>query len=308
VKVRCAVTEDPDLHKRPTARATFTYELLLTLQNDYILRRENISRRGAGDGEGRFFDLALVGTLSASLTQLKHRDIYPSQHHRVRQIDPSEFELVSRTTTGPRARYRAATLSTLDLTSQKPLDKRQEIRRSGIVIWSILTHLPALRTLKSSLVVHSDALEYLTAKGILGSLKTLDIVIHSKSKSQRPDILVGFLRSLPPLENLALAGEIHPTRCEEWMSFHASSLKRLQLMPLKYRDGTFDLVSLSVILEPPLPLLEHLTITIKRSKGDLDEVGMYKILGAMPRLQSIVLGRDASISFHSEFWTEKHKP
>lgn len=171
--------------------------------------------------------------MSASLTQLRYGDTYPSEHHRVQQIDPSEFELVSRQTIGPRARYRATTLSTLDLTSQKPPDNRQKIRRSSIVMWSILTHLPALRTLKSSLVVHCDALEYLTAEGILGSLTTLDLVIHSKSKSQRPDILVGFLRSLPPLENLALAGKIHPTRCEDWMSCHASSLKRLQLMPLK---------------------------------------------------------------------------
>jgi hypothetical protein len=61
-------------------------------------------------------------------------------------------------------------------------------------------------------------------------------------------------------------------------------------------------------LKPPLALLEHLTITIKRSEGDLDEVGMYKILGAMSQLQSIVLGLDASISSHSEFWTETHKP
>jgi hypothetical protein len=301
VKVKCAAIEDPDLHNRPTARPIFMYELLLPLQNDYILRRENISRRGAGNGSAGCFDLAIVGTLSASLTQLRYRDTYSSEHHRVQQIDSSEFELVSRQRIGPRARYKAATLSTLDLTSQKPLDKRQEIRRSGIVMWSTLTRLPALRTLKSSLVFHSDALEYLTAKGILGSLKTLDIVIHSRSKSQRPDILVGFLRSLPPLENLALAGEIHTARCEDWMSCHASSLKRLQLMPLKYCDGTFDLVSLSLILKPPLPLLEHLTITLKRSKGDLDEVGMYKILGAMPRPQSIVLGLDASISSHSEF-------
>lgn len=62
-------------------------------------------------------------------------------------------------------------------------------------------------------------------------------------------------------------------------------------------------------MQPPLPLLERLKTTIKRSKGNMDEVGMYKILGAIPRLQSIILGLDTSISSqHTEFWAQIRKP
>jgi hypothetical protein len=62
-------------------------------------------------------------------------------------------------------------------------------------------------------------------------------------------------------------------------------------------------------MQPPLPLLEHLSITIKRSKGNSDEVSMYKILGAMPRLQNIVLGLDTStLSQHTEFWAQRNEP
>jgi hypothetical protein len=124
--------------------------------------------------------------------------------------------------------------------------------------------------------------------------------------TRHPRVLVNFLRSLSPLEYLALTGETHSTRCQRWIAFHASSLKRMQLTAMDCHDSTFDLVSLSVTMQPPLPLLEHLSITIKRSKGNSDEVSMYKILGAMPKLQSIVLGLDTSTSSqHAEFWAQR---
>jgi hypothetical protein len=283
------------------------YELLLPLQNDResLERNEAVSRDGSGD-------LAIIGSLSASLTQLKHRSAHSPHYACVRQTDPFEFELVSRNPSGPRPRYKAAALSSLELLSRNPLESRGTIRRSVIIMWSILTHLPALDTLKSKLVLYSSALEWLTSNasnGILGSLKTLDIILHSRDMSQRPNALVSFFRSLPPLEHLALAGEIHSTRSKEWISFHASSLKRLQLTTTNYRNSTFDLVSLSATMQPPLPLLEHLSITIKRSKGNSDEVSMYKLLGALPRLQSIVLGLDTSTSSqHTEFWAQRGRP
>jgi hypothetical protein len=155
-------------------------------------------------------------------------------------------------------------------------------------------------------VFHSSALSWLISNDKLESLQSLDIVLHSGNMTRHPEVLVDFLRSLSPLEYLALVGETHSTRCPEWISSHASSLKRLQLTTMDYNDSTFGLVSLSATMQPPLPLLEHLSITVKRSKGNLDEVSMYKILGTMPRLQSIVLGLDTSTSSqHTEFWAQK---
>jgi hypothetical protein len=78
---------------------------------------------------------------------------------------------------------------------------------------------------------------------------------------------------------------------------------------MDYHDSTFDLVSLTAIMQPPLPLLEHLSITVKRSKGNSDEVSMYKILGAMSRLQSIALGLDTSTSSqHMNFFAQRNEP
>jgi hypothetical protein len=306
VGINHGVDKPLDIDEQRAAKLSFMYELLLPLQDDYICR--TILRRSQAVSG----DLAVVGSLSASLTQLKHQNAYSSHYACVRQTDPFEFELVSRNPSGPRPRYKAAALSSLELLSHNSLEPRETIRRSGIIMWSILTHLPALDTFKSKLMLDSSALEWLTSNassGILGSLKMLDIILHSRNMSQHPNALISFLRSLPPLERLALAGEIHSTRSKEWMSFHTSSLKRLQLTMTNYRNSTFDLVSLSATMQPPLPLLEHLSITIKRSKGNSDEVSMYKILGTMPRLQSIVLGLDTSTSSqHTEFWAQIGRP
>ena len=312
--VKCGVDIPLDVDEQPAGKLHFMYELLLPLHNDHVCR-ESLNGNNEGSAAGgrgqELHEVAIVGNLSSSLSQLKYRDYSFSHHCYVRHFGPSGFGLVSkfsRNMAGPRARYNTAALSSLDFLSHENPGTRTKIHRSDIIMWSALTHLPALRTFKSKSILRSSAIEWLTTEVILGSLKTLDIVVHLKCNSQRSDILIGFLCSLPPLDNLALTGKIRPTRCNRWIPFHAPSLKRLQLITIKHRDSTFDLVSLGAMMQPPLPLLEHLRITVQRSKGNSDEVGMYKILGAMPRLQSIVLELDSSISSrHTDFWTQNHK-
>jgi len=258
-----------DIDEQSVRKLPFMCEILLPLQNEYVCR-ENLDMKEAGGRRSETYELATVGSLSASLTHLKHRDIYSSQHHCVRERTSSGYELVPRLSkkmVGPRAGYKTTALSSLDLISESSPRLKNKFRRSDIMMWSILTHLPALQTFKSKLKVHSSAIEWLTAKDVLGSLKTLDVAIDYKSVSRYYSVLVEFLRSLPPLENLALTGEIHPTRCHEWISSHASSLKRMRLMMIKPIDSTFDTASLGALLGPPLPLLEHLSITIKRFTG-----------------------------------------
>lgn len=191
-------------------------------------------------------------------------------------------------------RYNAASLSTLNLTSANPPGSTAGIYYSDIVMWSILTHLPALSHFNPQCKVHRSALVWLTANSTLGLLKTIDLNLHSECMSRSPSVLIRFLCSLSTLESLALAGEIHPARSGEWALSHASTLKRLQLKTVKRSDSVFNLVALRAMTPTPLPLLEHLSITIKRSEGDSNEVSMYKVLGTMPRLQSVILGLDCS--------------
>jgi len=309
--VKPGVDRPLGIDDQPARKLSFMYELLLPLHNDYVCH-ESLNTNEANSSEPELYELILIGSLSASLTQFKHRDAYSPDPCHVSQPGPSEFELVSRSSknmVGPGTRYKAATLSSLDLISQSHPSLREWIRRSDIVLWSILTHFPALRTFKSQWALHSSAIEWLTAEGILGSLKTLNIVLYREGSSQDSTFLLRFLRSLPQLDILALAGETYPAQGNQWISRHAPSLKRLQLTTVDPHNSTFDLDSLRTMMRRPLPLLEHLSITLKRSKGDSAELEMYKILGAMPRLQSIVLGLDSSIpSQHTELWPQRRRP
>lgn len=105
--VKCGVDKPIDIDEQPAKKLSFMYELLLPLQNDYACR----------ESLNELYYLVIVGSLSASLTQSKHRDTYPSIHHCVQQPDPSEFELVLRNRIGPRMRYKVAILSSLDFLS-----------------------------------------------------------------------------------------------------------------------------------------------------------------------------------------------
>ena len=110
---------------------------------------------------------------------------------------------------GPQARYATASIASLDFITGLNPEDRAKIRESEIIMWSVLTHPPALRTLKSTRVLHSSALNWLTSNDKLESLKSLDIVLHGGDITRHPKALVDFLRSLSPLEHLALAGETH---------------------------------------------------------------------------------------------------
>jgi hypothetical protein len=156
VGVKRGVDKPLDIDEQPAAKLSFMYELLLPLQNDYFCH-ESLNRIEAGD-EDVSGDLATVGNLSASLTQLKHRDRYGRQHCAIRRTDSSEFEFIRIRLIGPQARYASASLASLDFISHLDQEDRAKIRESEIIMWSVLTHLPALRTLKSKrvpTVVHS---------------------------------------------------------------------------------------------------------------------------------------------------------
>lgn len=293
--------ETLDPQERPAATSSFMYEMILPLDKDFDFCSESLSGRGIPDWLGIRPSLAMVGTLSRNLTQMRHLTQY-RDYEMVEQMGPHEFELGCRLLDKPLApRYKPASLSTLELLNNPWADIRQQY----IIMCSTLTYLPALIHLKSECQFHRDALAWLTANSPLASLKTLDINLHSECISQSPLVLIDFLCGLPPLEGLALAGEIHTAQSDGLISVHASTLKRLQLKTIDRSDTVFDLMALRALTKTPLLLLEHLSITIKRSKGDSDEVSAYKILGTMPRLQSIILGLDCSDVIVS---TSPHEP
>ncbi|THY80348.1 hypothetical protein D6C95_09544 [Aureobasidium pullulans] len=96
--------------------------------------------------------------------------------------------------------------------------------------------------------------------------------LHGVSMALKPSTLVEFLWSLPPLKGLILTGETEPRQFKEWIRHHAPTLRRLALEPEESYNSAFDLEYLMILAETSLPLLERLSINIKRTKGNSDEV------------------------------------
>lgn len=103
-----------------------------------------------------------------------------------------------------------------------------------------------------------------------------------------------FLCSLPSLFTLKLVGELSHTTLDTIFEYHDAALRRLWLSPL----GTLNRLVITQReverIAEHCPLLEDLSLTVPRSKGDACEVAIYKALGSLFKLQSMFLTLDAS--------------
>ncbi|THZ00127.1 hypothetical protein D6C92_01956 [Aureobasidium pullulans] len=98
-----------------------------------------------------------------------------------------------------------------------------------------------------------------------------------------------------PLKDLKIDGAVGPSTFRAIVQRHASTLKRLwmgnvETWPREEVTSCFT----GVLQEHPLLQLEDLTLAIRRSKGDENEVAIYKTLGSLPRLQTLDLTLDCA--------------
>lgn len=295
--VRLNTDKTLDPHERPIATSAFMYEASLPLDGEYDLCGESLSARGIRGWYGIRVSLATIGKLSSHLTTARHPIWHQYWAKRlVHQPGPGEFELPLFDSEGPVMRYNIAAITTLDLSSEYEStgSTAPEIRCDDITMWSKVTRFSSLRILKTGRRVDWEALDWMTKNCSFASLETLNMGLHGVSMALKPSTLVEFLWSLPPLKGLILTGETDPRQFKEWIRHHAPTLRRLALEPEESYNSAFDLEYLMILAETPLPLLERLSINIKRTKGNSDEVSIYKMFGSMPKLQSIVLRLDCS--------------
>ena len=104
-----------------------------------------------------------------------------------------------------------------------------------------------------------------------------------------------FVRSLPPLKDLKIDGAVGPSTFRAIVQHHASKLKRLWMGNVEtwLREEVTSCFT-GVLQEYPLLQLEDLTVAIRRSKGDENEVAIYKTLGSLPRIQTLDLTLDCA--------------
>jgi hypothetical protein len=159
-------------------------------------------------------------------------------------------------------------------------------------MWQEDTHFSALKTLKMGPILDSEALRFLATHCRFPSLSQLDINFNPNYyNSEDFPAANAFLLGLPALSVLRLSGYRPDLATEAVFEYHGLRLHELSLLPFGHE--TFTLEELEQVAKT-CPFLEKLTIKIKRSRGDAQEVANYKAIGALPRLRHLNLDLDAS--------------
>lgn len=118
----------------------------------------------------------------------------------------------------------------------------------------------------------------------------------------------GFIRNLRPLSALKITGNVDGGLFDSAIEAHGPRLRILKILPaiggfygrVYLNQITFPTSNLEKIVSHS-PYLEAITIHVPRMLGNPDEVSMYRVLGAVPRLQTIKLKLDASDSAFYNF-------
>ncbi|OBW68178.1 MAG: Uncharacterized protein AUREO_017480 [Aureobasidium pullulans] len=175
----------------------------------------------------------------------------------------------------------------------------RHLNRYDLDVWSNYVDFSALRALELAKEIRIDALSWATTNCSFTSLETLVLIIEWKDSHEldttKQTEVDDFVRSLPPLKDLKIDGAVGPSTFRAIVQHHASKLKRLwmgnvETWPREEVTSCFT----GVLQEYPLLQLEDLTLATQRSKGDENEVAIYKTLGSMPRLQALDLTLDCA--------------
>lgn len=105
-------------------------------------------------------------------------------------------------------------------------------------------------------------------------------------------LVAGFLGSLPPLRAIRFITDIDEPIFDSTIRWHGPSLQRLWFPPPEERSRIFFNSERLVRLSRSCPSLDDLAISIRRNRGNADEVSMYRMLGRIPRLKILALTLD----------------
>lgn len=129
-------------------------------------------------------------------------------------------------------------------------------------------------------------------------LRSLSLILTTFNKIGEmtkgyPNYVGGFIRSLPSLITLKIVNDVRRDDFETAMRYHGASLRKLCLSPF----GRLNQISITpqeiAQIRESCPQLENLSLTIPRSRGDAEEVAVYRALGTLSEVQKLSLTLDA---------------
>ncbi|KAL6837233.1 hypothetical protein V8C40DRAFT_6891 [Trichoderma camerunense] len=147
-----------------------------------------------------------------------------------------------------------------------------------------------------------QALAIIAEGGGLSSLSSLALMPGARNLEQAiaaDESVCRLLRAMKPLQSLELEGEVGDSAWRAVIDQHGNSLRELRFVPASKSFDDIEAFVLSCgrirLLSGICLNLEKLELRIPRTRGDRDEVGIYQILGQLPRLKRISLVLDCSV-------------
>ncbi|KKP07166.1 hypothetical protein THAR02_00702 [Trichoderma harzianum] len=173
-----------------------------------------------------------------------------------------------------------------------------------IHLWSDYTDFNKLTKLHLGITT-IDAVQALAIIGEGGGLSSLSSLAlmpqtwHLEQAMAADASVCRLLRAIKPLQSLELEDEVGDSAWRAVIDQHGNSLRELRFVPASMHFDDIEALVLSCgrirLLSGICLNLEKLELRIPRTHGDRDEVGIYQILGQLPRLKKISLILDCSI-------------
>jgi hypothetical protein len=251
------------------------------------------------DGNGAYNEEATLRTVSGLAPNLKDVRMF-----RVRAA--SSHALKNAIASGIRQPWQGFSLDTCKTDLRPAKLARLELHGNGLITqplldtWNNHIDFSTLRIIKLGYTVADKALSWAAANYTFHSLTTLYLVVNLEwNRTQDTDeyhiLLDSFLRSLPSLRNLRVIGWLRQNTFDAIIEHHGKSLRRLWLeTDREINRFVFNSYQVEKIRQH-CPMLEDLMLNpIPRSKGDAQEVAIYKTLGAVSKLQRLTLTLNTS--------------
>ncbi|KAF9694553.1 hypothetical protein EKO04_007321 [Ascochyta lentis] len=172
-----------------------------------------------------------------------------------------------------------------------------------------LQHLTIGRFHETHLGISGDEMEWIIQNRSFPRLKTLSVALTRDDLfDDQPHYVknaVSFFQAFKPLEELFVYGPIDTQIMESILSRHGQTLRKLTIHP---QEQWFSNVNGRTANNPPMkftkdhlsqiadlcPLLEELSVPVKRNKSRASEVELYRCFGKMKALRYLFLILDCS--------------
>jgi hypothetical protein len=158
-----------------------------------------------------------------------------------------------------------------------------------------------------------ETMKWLTQNHSFPQLRTLKVSLDRNHRQQdRPyysDDAVSFFQALEPLKELSVQGPIDPRIVDAIVTRHGNTLQKLSVRPLELSHHYgHDLQEIPmefakehlIQIQAQCPILEDLSITIKRNMSSPSEASMYRCFSKMKSLRSLFLILDCSVRQSSQ--------